>query len=286
MQLAEQFSFIPYALPVAPRPCPDELISSWLQRIACANALTLSELLAFAFLRAPETRGSIDLLDEVSPKVASVIAELGRVPRRWVSVLSFSRQFPAWSKQWLMRRFNSAGDWGRSIRARYAFCPRCLREMSQGKQTIWIRAEWACALITYCRLHRTRLHEICPVCFVEDPVSPGPTFGDAVPCRRCFCSLALAIQLSPTPGGDDVLQVQDRLFTDSNFARQTQDAVEDLLREFDGTPLFLLIADKNPECEQFLRGRTVPEANLCFYSWQWRLVLAKALAEITVRDNC
>jgi hypothetical protein len=72
---------------------------------------------------------------------------------------------------------------------------------------------------------------------------------------------------------------------DVPFAEQVHGVLNDLLCQAEGTPTFLLMADEYPECEQFLRGRPVPEANPSFYSRQWRLLLVKTLAQLTTREN-
>jgi hypothetical protein len=63
------------------------------------------------------------------------------------------------------------------------------------------------------------------------------------------------------------------------WSKHLATAVEELLREVEGRPLFLLMADENPACDAFLRGRNVPQAHLCFFSWSWRLLLVSALSE-------
>jgi len=40
-----RIAFVPEALPLAPRPIPGELISSWLLRVSFANGLTLAQLI-------------------------------------------------------------------------------------------------------------------------------------------------------------------------------------------------------------------------------------------------
>ena len=184
---------------------------------------------------------------------------------------------------------------GKILKARYAFCTYCLDEMDRSHGFVWIRSEWTCALVTHCARHCVRLHESCPECFVVDPLSIGPSSlpGRANACRRCDSLLALKNGLGLKDLTGQVLSLQQRLSalrastgTTPGTPRKQSDGgqwerdVAELLRTINGTPVFLLIADGDPRCDVLLRGRTIPEAELCYVTWHWRLLLAYALAEI------
>jgi hypothetical protein len=67
-----RIAFVPEALPLAPRPIPGELISSWLLRVSFANGLTLAQLIEAIEIRFPGLslqRAFID--DELSPRPGS-----------------------------------------------------------------------------------------------------------------------------------------------------------------------------------------------------------------------
>jgi len=51
-----RIAFVPEALPIAPRPIPGELISSWLLRVSFANGLTLPQLIEAIETRFPGFR--------------------------------------------------------------------------------------------------------------------------------------------------------------------------------------------------------------------------------------
>ena len=73
-------SFVPEVLPIAPRPIPGELISSWLLRVSFANCLTLAQLIEAIEIRFPGLslqHAFID--DELSPRARSAIAKSLRV---------------------------------------------------------------------------------------------------------------------------------------------------------------------------------------------------------------
>ena len=48
-----RIAFVPEALPLAPRPIPAELISSWLLGVSFANGLTLAQLIEAIETRFP-----------------------------------------------------------------------------------------------------------------------------------------------------------------------------------------------------------------------------------------
>jgi hypothetical protein len=60
-------AFAPAHLPAAPRPFPDELLSSWLLRLAAANAISLEELLSGLQWRYPHSQHFGHPLDYAVP---------------------------------------------------------------------------------------------------------------------------------------------------------------------------------------------------------------------------
>ena len=95
--------------------------------------------------------------------------------------------------EWILRPVNwdpGSPDRFAQGRARYAFCPLCLREMISGTQTVWIRSEWALVFQTHCARHRVPLLERCAVCFVEDPLLPITNGSPAIAsCWKCGSAL-------------------------------------------------------------------------------------------------
>ena len=68
----------PRQVPFAPRPQPDEVITSWLMRVAAANAVSLSELLGGFEEHHPETlgaRSNLAFCDAALGEVATARAE-------------------------------------------------------------------------------------------------------------------------------------------------------------------------------------------------------------------
>jgi hypothetical protein len=114
-----RIAFVPEALPLAPRPIPGELISSWLLRVSFANGLTLAQLIEAIEIRFPGLslqRAFID--DELSPRARSAIAKFLRVPEGKVKAQELAQRFPMLPPEWILR----PTEWG-SGRSR-TICPR------------------------------------------------------------------------------------------------------------------------------------------------------------------
>src|SRR5271165_1756243 len=169
-------AFIPEVLPIAPPPIAGELISSWLLRVAFANGLTLAQLVQGIEARFPEVplRGAF-IDHQLSASARSALAKFLRVTEKNVKALELNQQFPILPIEWILRSIDwDFGSPDRFVegRARYAFCPLCIQEMSRRTQTVWIRSEWALVFQTHCNRHRIPLVESCAICFVDDPLLP------------------------------------------------------------------------------------------------------------------
>jgi hypothetical protein len=158
-----RIAFVPEALPIAPRPIPGELISSWLLRVSFANGLTLPQLIEAIETRFPGlSLRSAFIDDRLSPGARFALAKFMRLPEDKVKAHELAQQFPMLPPEWILRPVNwdpGSPDRFAQGRARYAFCPLCLREMISGTQTVWIRSEWALVFQTHCARHRVPLLE-------------------------------------------------------------------------------------------------------------------------------
>jgi hypothetical protein len=95
-------AFVPEVLPLAPRPIPGELISSWLLRVSFANGLTLAQLIEAIETRFPGLslqRAFID--DQLSPRVRSAIAKFLRVSEDKVKAQELAQRFPMLPPEWI-----------------------------------------------------------------------------------------------------------------------------------------------------------------------------------------
>ena len=140
-----RIAFVPEVLPIAPRPIPGELISSWLLRVSFANGLTLPQLIEAIETRFPGlSLRSAFIDDRLSPGARFALAKFMRLPEDKVKAHELAQQFPMLPPEWILRPTEcdpGSPDRFAQGRARYAFCPLCLQEMISGTRTVWIRSE-------------------------------------------------------------------------------------------------------------------------------------------------
>ncbi len=294
---------MPKTLPVAPRPEEGELISSWLSRVAAANDLSLRCLIAALILRVPKIMGGAAFLDYgLTFEMCVAVADFCRTSVSTIWALQRCEQMLL-PKDWQLRYWRT--DSGSSTlawtsRARYDFCPECIGEMVRDSGFAWIRSEWAWAPLTHCLSHGVPLWERCPVCFTEDPLlfAAPRSRARAGSCRTCNFSLANAGSLTITGLNERVKASERFLFAVARrkasprsralssdlFVQQAVHAIERLMQESDGLPLFVALADQKVECAAYLRGRRRPETKLAFLSWSWRLLLGDCLADLLLEN--
>ena len=176
----------PARLPLAPRPLPTELFSSWLLRVAGANCVSLDELLHgfhFSYPTAPCPE-SLDL--GLQPSFLQAIARFCRVPIATIQALDLERRLPHLQKALLLRFPFGPECCSRrqAWRLGYAFCPLCIAQ----QPVVHIRWDWCFACIVRCAVHRTSsLHFGCPGCGEADPLSLGSPHITAseLACQSC-----------------------------------------------------------------------------------------------------
>jgi hypothetical protein len=180
-------TFAPAQLPIAPRPVPSELFSSWMLRVASANCISLLELLEAFEFNYPEIPGlqSLDLC--LPPSFLQSIARFCRVPVGRLQALDLQRRLPHLQTALLLQ---FPGDpvcpRRRHQRVGYAFCPMCITNQS----VIHVHWEWCFACVVRCSVHRIPLQDACPDCGESDPLSfESPDLRPNHSCRACGGSL-------------------------------------------------------------------------------------------------
>ena len=239
-------AFAPAQLPVAPRPLPDELISSWLLRTAAANGISLLDLLHAVRLRYPESLTPCAVVDYAVPEVTlRVLSQFTRVPLTRIRKLDLSVRAPQLDPALLLRFHRyQLSIWcprGRSWRLRYSFCPRCLAE----DNVVHIRWDWCFAALSRCAVHWSALVDACTNCDTEDPLDLSQTQTAAPPflCRSCHADLRRqdgdprrllnedAVGLVETPYRSALLETAPHPILLSNSALQAfRRFVDDMLR--------------------------------------------------------
>lgn len=152
--------------PAHPKPLPDELLSSWIVRVAQANGIKLQTLswMLFGNARSPWNRD----VDRSAPKwlLKAICEHTGT--NYWDA---YRTTLTAYRNKLFPRR-QSAGQlrWILPVRTHgmaregygQQFCPQCLTE----DQTPYFRKFWRVALVTFCPMHQVMLYDACPSCGV------------------------------------------------------------------------------------------------------------------------
>jgi len=179
--------------PAHPQLLPDELLSSWLVRIAAANGIKVQRLCweLFGNAKSPWNRD----VDRSAPDwlIEAVALHTGCRKREVLaSTLTTYRH-----RLYRSPRFSGHLHWvtpilSRGMRRRgygQQFCPACLADGT----TPYFRKFWRLALATYCPTHRIELLDACPRC--ASPVMHyrgdfGREIDDALPMNLCPVCLA------------------------------------------------------------------------------------------------
>ena len=273
-----RIAFVPEVLPIAPRPIPGELISSWLLRVSFANGLTLPQLIEAIETRFPGlSLRSAFIDDRLSPGARFALAKFMRLPEDKVKAHELAQQFPMLPPEWILRPVNwdpGSPDRFAQGRARYAFCPLCLREMISGTQTVWIRSEWALVFQTHCARHRIPLFERCAACFEEDPLLPitngSPAIASCWKCGSALLSYTAGFPPNPRWAGQSSVQA---------FFEKLRNRIQYLTTPTDDrVPPFFRIIDADPHRRHYLFGSQRPETRVETMSWYCRFLLLMTLA--------
>jgi TniQ len=160
---------------MAPLPLSDELISSWLLRVAAANSVSLADLLSGCEAHHPVAFRELLLLDWAVPTSAlEALASFCRVPIESLRRLDVQARAPKMERmellQFPVRPSHAFRARHQRRRVRYGHCPMCL-----GAQPVpHVRWEWCIATRLRCPIHRIRIREGCGQCGENDPIHFAP----------------------------------------------------------------------------------------------------------------
>ena len=135
---------VPRCLPVAPRPVAGELLSSWIERIAAANAITGAELLKSVTdcLSMERQHALLDYC--LAPTLRCALAIAGRVSDLDVQALELGNQFRNLQPEWVLPGAKVVLI---SV-AKPGICTECIAEQHIAGVPMHLRAEWALAVGT------------------------------------------------------------------------------------------------------------------------------------------
>lgn len=137
------------ALPIVRQPFPNELVSSWLGRVATLYGCSWPALFKSNFPRPPSIRDY-----KADANQAAFLSRATRVEAEAIRRLDLFCQFP---KQ-PVRRFICRAD---TKLAAPDFCGLCFYEDRLEGRDNYFRHEWALAGVSHCHIHQKRLHSGC-----------------------------------------------------------------------------------------------------------------------------
>ncbi|QRG09958.1 TniQ family protein (plasmid) [Xanthobacter dioxanivorans] len=154
-------------LPVAPRPFRDELLSSWLARVACRYGLSAEELAGhFNAGQTPSLPLPIDDCAPAADRTGEWAAACGVDPDR-LRRLSLNQRYPRRPRPW----YASQGpEWAPSLGSP-PVCAACFDDDHAAGRDAYLRAHWQLAELCVCPRHGRLFHDRCTCC--HQPLSLG-----------------------------------------------------------------------------------------------------------------
>ncbi len=204
--------------PAHPKPLPDELLSSWLIRIARAHGLKLQTFCDRVFGNERQLWNRD--IDRLGPEwlLSSLVRHTGtsiETVRQTTLDIYRGRLFHRHPSAGVLRWILPVGMYHRKRRNfGLQFCPQCLAE----DQEPYFRTQWRLAILTWCPLHRLFLHDRCPGC--NAPVAfhrrelGHPAITDAGPlslCHACGFDLRFASRQAFTTYESSICTMQEQI---------------------------------------------------------------------------
>ena len=195
--------------PICPRPYPDELLSSFLVRVAHANGASPWRFYSFhlsgpsIWTRDIDRNAELSLLTEVS-RLAQVDLSIlhGMTMQSWEDAMTDGRR--SGRAQSIAPCINVVGS-SRKMRKHFGmqYCAECLREEP------YFRKAWRLSFVTTCTRHQADLRDCCVTCgasiaFCASEIS-------LLHCFKCGRSLTLA-KRECRPGHQVRAALQSKLF--------------------------------------------------------------------------
>lgn len=143
---------VPARLPVAPRPYQDELLSSWLARVAARYGSEPLELMAYLAGQGGRGAGSRHV-DDVAPDMGllRLWAKACRIDPERLHRRSLASRYPERPRDWFLNETVPA-------------CPACFDADVAASRDAYLRVNWRLSEQVVCPEHRAMLLDRCPSC--------------------------------------------------------------------------------------------------------------------------
>jgi len=195
-------------LPFAPRPYPDEIMSSWLSRVSCRYDLTPGTLLDRLDPR--DVWSGTRKIDWKMPEHYKIcLAAAARLDEHDVAQLDAASTHPRWAEHW----FAWEDGFGRSpwvegdlhgYTLRWSWCVPCLVEGYALTGQDFIRLPWALACVGYCHEHKIPLTDKCACGAWGEPTHVADGNETRLICTGCERPISSYLPL------DDLVPTQSR----------------------------------------------------------------------------
>jgi hypothetical protein len=149
-------------LPVAPRPYREELLSSWLGRVACRYGLDARSL-AGELADAPKVDVQPTFVDDVAPEPGRIklLARVCGVDPARLRRLALGRRHPTRPLPWFLAQ---GPEWTPATARSPPVCFACFDGDRAVGRDDYVRADWMLAERCVCAAHRRVLRDRCPHC--------------------------------------------------------------------------------------------------------------------------
>lgn len=143
---------VPARLPVAPRPYQDELLLSWLARVAARYGAKPLELMVYLAGQGARGAGARQV-DDVAPDMGllRLWAKACRIDPERLRRRSLASRYPDRSRDWFLTET-------------VPVCPACFDADIAAGRDAYLRRNWRLAEQVVCPAHRTMLLDHCPAC--------------------------------------------------------------------------------------------------------------------------
>tara|TARA_Y100001951_G_scaffold105114_1_gene119973 strand:+ start:2741 stop:3808 length:1068 start_codon:yes stop_codon:yes gene_type:complete len=168
-------------LPVAPRPFRDELLSSWMARVATRYGLEVPELVSY-LVGQGNSLPALRQIDDATPdqEQLKIWSRGCRIDPARLERLSLKLRYPNRSRDWVLAR----------TRGGISVCLACFdADVAEGRDA-YIRADWRLAERVVCPVHKEMLRDRCLECGAHLRASFRLRTGLLrVFCAKCECLL-------------------------------------------------------------------------------------------------
>jgi TniQ len=216
-------------LPLAPRPFRDELLVSWLARVACRYGHEAREFQEWLWCRAypaqPRPGGQAPADTDESAQTIALWAHVARLDPERLGRLTLVRRYPGRAGHWFLQTGHPAWP---SRRRSPAVCPSCLDADAAAGRDAYLRITWMLAERCACPRHHEFLIDQCPRCAME----LRPAFRLQATCAILVCGRC-GQRLGARQGRGDLtapiallLSSQDRIGRGLRESERWRDALE------------------------------------------------------------